>query len=116
MKFLNRKIFFLCLCFLSTAALHAQQPGQAIANEFLVLLNTGDGMQRILESDNLSSQFSIERRISVSPNIYLLRSSSADDDASLELLKKTKGIILAQKNHETELRAVVPSDTMFTSQ
>jgi subtilisin family serine protease len=116
MKFLNRKIFFLCLCFFSATALHAQQAGQAIANEFLVLLNTGDDMQKILESGNLSSQFSIERKISVSPNIYLLHSSSVNDNASLELLKKTKGIILAQKNHETELRAVVPNDTIFASQ
>ena len=52
--------------------------------------------------DNKDFWFSIKRRISVSPNIYLLHSSSANDDAALELLKKTKGIILAQKNHETE--------------
>src|SRR5690242_5482186 len=116
MKFLNRKICFLYLCFFSVATLSAQQPGQAVANEFLVLLNTGDDMQRILEREHLSSQFNVERRISISPNIYLLRSSSADDDASLEILRKTKGIILAQKNHETELRAVTPNDTMYASQ
>src|SRR6266496_5803597 len=115
MKFLNRKIFFLCLCFFSSALLRAQQPEPVIANEFLVLLKTGDDMQRILESENLSSQFSIERRISVSPNIYLLHAASANDDASLRLLKNAKGIILAQKNHETELRAVVPNDTMYAS-
>src|SRR5258706_5561100 len=81
----------------------------------MVLLKTGDDAERILAHQNLSSLFSIARHISVSPNIYLLRSSAGDDDASLELLKKTNGILLAQKNHETELRAV-PNDTMFASQ
>src|SRR6185436_13925119 len=66
--------------------------------------------------ENLSSVFNIERRVSVSPNIYLLHSSLTDDDATLEILKKAGGVILAQKNHETELRAVVPNDTMFASQ
>ncbi len=110
-----KKTFFLCFCFFSIAGLNAQQPGQTISNEFMVLLKTGDDAERILAHQNLSSLFSIARHISVSPNIYLLRSSAGDDDASLELLKKTNGILLAQKNHETELRAV-PNDTMFASQ
>ena len=110
-----KKIFFLGLYFFSTGVLHAQQPDNGLANEFLVLLRTGDNIERILAHQDLSSRFSVERRISVSPNIYWLHSLTGDDNASLELLKKTEGIIVAQRNHETELRSS-PGDTLFPSQ
>lgn len=115
MKFLNRKIFFLCLYFFFSGALYAQQPDHAIANEFIVMLKTGENIERILSLQNLSSVFSVERKISASPNIYLLHSSGGNDDASLQLLEKAEGILLAQKNHETELRAI-PNDSLFSSQ
>src|SRR5436853_3295746 len=116
MKFISRNFFFLYLFFACVSGLKAQQPEPAIANEFIVLLKTGDDIEKILFLENLSPVFNIERRVSVSPNTYLLHSSMADGDASLEMLKKAGGILLAQKNHETELRAVVPNDTMFASQ
>src|SRR5436189_4970730 len=89
MKLLKKKIFFLGFSFFCVLTLHAQQPEQAIANEFIVLLKTGDDIERILSGENVSSSFSIERRISVSPNIYLLRCPSGNDNAALEQLRKT---------------------------
>ena len=114
MKFRMKKIIFLAfsICWLGTKAQHFVP---VVSNEFLVLLQTGDDMEKILSKEDLSGRFAIARQISVSPNIYLLRSSGADDDAALGLLKKTGRILIAQKNHETELRAV-PNDTMYGSQ
>ena len=113
--FRSAKFTFFLLFFASSFNSFSQHDESAIANEFIVMLETGKDIAPILRSANLSSLISVKQHVSKSPNIWLLKTSGGNDDETLLLLKKIPGIIIAQKNHRTELRAV-PNDTLYPQQ
>ena len=109
------RIILILLFFIASFHLHAQTDERNISNEFIVLLNTGTDVVPVLKRENLFSQFILKQHVSKSPNIWLLQSTGGNDDATLSVLKKIQEILIAQKNHRVELRAM-PDDAQFAPQ
>src|SRR6185295_8981767 len=91
--------YFLVLFFSSSFDVYSQRDESAISNEFIVLLNTGADIIPLLRVENLDELITKKSQVSKSPNVWLLKTTGDNDDVTLALLKKTAGIIIAQKNH-----------------
>jgi subtilisin family serine protease len=109
-----RKFFFTFLFSALSLNAFSQRDENVIRNEFLVLINTGEDIISVLERNNFGPVFTDKIHISKSPNVWLLKASAVDDDELLLALKRTPGIIIAQKNHTFEYR-VVPNDTLYAT-
>lgn len=110
----SAKFFFLILFFSYSCIAYSQHDESAISNEFIVLLNTGEDITSMLLAENLSALITDKSQVSKSPNVWLLKTSGGNDDATVLLLKKTTGIIIAQRNHRFEYR-IAPNDTLYAS-
>lgn len=98
------------------SAQNIQDPG-AIHGEYIVVIDHRYTPETIVESLNqlssLPETWHIERILSEDYRIFLLKNDDQLDH--LDLLKKTPGILLAQRNHQVQLRAT-PNDPSFAAQ
>lgn len=97
----------------------AQQAGDHVPGQALVMLYGGHDVQQVLDNAYLingnASGIKVNKAVGKSMNIWLLDfDPSADEPAVLEKIRATGGVAIAQFNHYIQQRAV-PNDTYFGS-
>ena len=69
-----------------------------------------------IESDNTNLPIKMERCVSRSWNIWVVKTSTGKEDGAINYLYHQKGVLVVQLNHYLTKRNVVPNDTLFSSQ
>ena len=115
----QRSFSFFFLIIILLVSLQTKAQSDFISGEFLVQLQGNQSaalLERQIASSHPAWQFKAERILSKRFHIWLFKANPGNEFEIIESLKQNQGVLLAQVNHQVQLRNTVPNDFSFTQQ
>lgn len=116
---IQRSFRFIFIIIILLVSLQTSAQSDFISGEFLVQLKGNQSaaiLERQIESTHPEWQFKAERILSKRFHIWMFKAIPGNEQLILESFKKNPNVLLAQVNHQVQLRNTVSNDFSFTQQ
>jgi PKD repeat protein len=111
-----QRFTFLLFCLIANIV---EAQSDFLPGEFLLQLRENSSaamLERTIQAEHPDWEFHAVRPISQRFHIWLFQAQPGQERQRVELLRKQKGVLLAQVNHHVQLRSTIPTDPSFTQQ
>ena len=113
------RFHFIFLIFILLVSLQTYAQSEFIPGEFIIQLQGNQSaaiLERQIETTHPEWHFKAERILSKRFHIWLFKANPGNEQLILESFKQNPNILLAQVNHQVQLRNTVPNDFSYTQQ